>query len=132
MALPVAREPVPYLDFSPLENSLAALRAEATQFRSLSASASKLAPERKAELNAILYRAEQSLLHGTGLPRRPWYRHTVYAPGYFTGYGVKTLPGVREAIEQRNWTEAQTQIGILSKALDAYTAEVRKANGLLR
>jgi N-acetylated-alpha-linked acidic dipeptidase len=132
MALPVAREPVPYIDFSPLDNALAALRAEAVQFRSLSGSSSRLAPDRKAELNGILYRAEQSLLHGTGLPRRPWYRHTVYAPGYFTGYGVKTLPGVREAIEQRNWTEAQTQIGILSKALDAYTAEVRKANGLLR
>ena len=52
-----------------------------------------------------------------GLPKRPWYRHTIYAPGYYTGYGVKTLPGIREAIEQRNWKEAQEQIEIVSKAI---------------
>ena len=60
--------------------------------------------------NKYLYRAEQQLLNETGLPRRAWYKHTLYAPGFYTGYGVKTLPGVREAIEQRNWKEAQEQI----------------------
>jgi N-acetylated-alpha-linked acidic dipeptidase len=58
----------------------------------------------------VLYRAEQQLLSGQGLPRRPWYRNILYAPGFYTGYGVKTMPAIREAIEQRNWQEAQQQI----------------------
>jgi len=57
------------------------------------------------------------LLTKDGLPRRGWYKHAIYAPGFFTGYGVKTLPGVREAIEQRNWKEAQEQIEIAAAAV---------------
>lgn len=53
----------------------------------------------------------------TGLTRRAWYKHTLYAPGLYTGYGVKTLPGIREAIEQRNWEEAQQQIGVDAKTI---------------
>ena len=53
----------------------------------------------------------------TGLPRRSWYKHSLYAPGFYTGYGVKTMPGIREAIEQRNWKEAQEQIEVDAKAL---------------
>jgi N-acetylated-alpha-linked acidic dipeptidase len=68
-----------------------------------------------------LVQAERCLL-GPGLPGRPWYRHTIYAPGLYTGYGVKTLPGVREAIEQRQWTEAETQAQIAGDALDRLTA----------
>ena len=67
----------------------------------------------------------------SGLPRRPWYRHTIYAPGFYTGYGVKTLPGVREAIEQRNWKEAQEQIEIVTKAIENYTQEVASASKVL-
>ena len=65
-----------------------------------------------------MYQAEQQLLMPEGLPRRPWYEHAIYAPGFYTGYGVKTLPGVREAIEQRNYKEAQAQIGTLSMAIN--------------
>jgi N-acetylated-alpha-linked acidic dipeptidase len=67
----------------------------------------------------------------TGLPRRPWYRHTIYAPGYYTGYGVKTLPGIREAIEQRNWKEAQEQIEIAAQAIKRYLNEVNAATKIL-
>ena len=63
----------------------------------------------------------------SGLPRRPWFKHTIYAPGFYTGYGVKTLPGVREAIEQRNWKEAEDQIGRTARALEAYAAEIDRA-----
>jgi N-acetylated-alpha-linked acidic dipeptidase len=66
--------------------------------------------------------AEQQLLSDNGLPRRPWYRHVIYAPGFYTGYGVKTLPGIREAVEQRNWREAQEQIGIAAKVLEKFAA----------
>ena len=68
------------------------------------------------EFNKKLYRAEQQLL-GQGLPMRPWYRHVIYAPGFYTGYGVKTMPGIREAIEQKNWNLAQEQIQITAKVI---------------
>ena len=53
-----------------------------------------------------------------GLPRRPWFKHSLYAPGFYTGYGVKTVPGVREAIEQKNWAETKEQISEVAKSLD--------------
>ena len=65
---------------------------------------------RDAAANGVLLTAERALTRRTACPRRPWYRHQVYAPGFYTGYGVKTLPAVREAIEQRNWAEATAQI----------------------
>ena len=58
-------------------------------------------------------------LHEEGLPRRAWYKHLLYAPGVYTGYGVKTLPGVREAIEQKRWSEAETEIVRVAKVLAA-------------
>ena len=67
--------------------------------------------------NKALYRAEQQLMIN-GLPRREWYKHSIYAPGFYTGYGVKTMPGIREAIEQRNWKEAQEQIKIDAAAIN--------------
>jgi N-acetylated-alpha-linked acidic dipeptidase len=66
---------------------------------------------------ALAIQSERALL-GPGLPGRPWYRHTIYAPGLYTGYGVKTLPGVREGIEQRHWKEAEEQAKIVADALD--------------
>ena len=65
-------------------------------------------------------RLERALSRNEGLPGRPWYRHHVYAPGFYTGYGVKTLPGVREAIEQRKWAEANAQVVILAGVLNRY------------
>ena len=67
----------------------------------------------------------------SGLPRRSWYKHLVYAPGFYTGYGVKTLPGVREAIEGRNWMEAEEQIGVAALMMERVTDQVNKAVGLL-
>ena len=69
------------------------------------------------KLNQLLYHAEQQLLTLQGLPRRGWYRHSLYAPGFYTGYGVKTMPGIREAIEQRDWKEAQDQIFVDAAAI---------------
>jgi N-acetylated-alpha-linked acidic dipeptidase len=70
---------------------------------------------------------EQSLTRKEGLPRRPWFSHQIYAPGYYTGYGVKTLPGVREAIEQRNWKEASEQIEMVANVLEKYSDEIGRA-----
>ena len=69
-------------------------------------------------VNARLMQAERQLTDDAGLPKRPWYRHLLYAPGYYTGYAVKTMPGVREAIEQKQYAEAETEIGRVAKALE--------------
>lgn len=126
---PEKNEPVPFLDFSPLQNALASLERSAQAF-SDSTDGDYTSSNMEA-LNKILYQCEQELLVDGGLPRRPWYRHTIYAPGYYTGYGVKTLPGIREAIEQRNWDEARDQIAVASAALQAYTTRILEANQLL-
>jgi N-acetylated-alpha-linked acidic dipeptidase len=113
---PEAKEEVPFLDFSPLQNALTELKKTTDAVAQLQEKYRKESLDQSA-MNKILYQAEQRLLSETGLPRREWYKHTLYAPGFYTGYGVKTIPGVREAIEQRNWKEAKEQIGIVSEAI---------------
>ena len=74
---------------------------------------------------------ERMLTRTEGLPRRPWFRHYVYAPGFYTGYGVKTLPGVREAMEQRQWQDVPRQVEIAAEVLERYAAEIDRARALL-
>jgi N-acetylated-alpha-linked acidic dipeptidase len=124
---PKMKDVVPYLNFSDLENAVIQLKEAAEEFQKQYNRAIQLPVDKRNELNEILYKVERSLINDNGLPRRPWYKHQIYAPGYYTGYGVKTLPGIREAIEQRNWKEAQENIEIVSKTLEAYTQQVRHA-----
>ena len=77
-------------------------------------------------------KTERALTNNTGLPRRDWFKHQIYAPGFYTGYGVKTLPAIREAIEQRDWKEASEQIQIVSKTIENFAAEIDKATKLIR
>jgi N-acetylated-alpha-linked acidic dipeptidase len=114
--LPRAKGEVPKLDFSYLKSALDSLRKSADKLAANAPLTLQKGDDRD-KLNKLLFRAEQQLLTD-GLPRRPWYRHTIYAPGFYTGYGVKTLPGIREAIEQRNWTEAQQQIGVVTERIN--------------
>ncbi|MEP7253753.1 MAG: transferrin receptor-like dimerization domain-containing protein, partial [Ginsengibacter sp.] len=111
LVAPVGKSVVPYLDFSPLQNALESLKKSADSLKSVYDQNIKGNTVTEA-FNQFLYKAEQQLLTGTGLPRRTWYKHTLYAPGFYTGYGVKTMPGIREAIEQRKWEEAQQQIQV--------------------
>jgi len=128
---PAGKEPVPYLNFSNLQNAIAGLEKSAGQYAELVKSNPN--PNTNLQrLNKILYQAEQQLMINSGLPRRPWFRHSIYAPGYYTGYGVKTLPGIREAIEQRNWKEAQEQIEIVAANLSNYTKQIDQAAAILR
>ena len=110
---PEAKAEVPKLDFSLLKTALDSLKKCAGRLATTWATASQTNAGHD-KLNQLLFHAEQQLL-SDGLPRRPWYRHTIYAPGFYTGYGVKTLPGIREAIEQRNWAEAQEQIAVVAQ-----------------
>jgi len=117
---PAAKDEVPYLNFSSLQNALNRLE-HATNHLSDTLAKSKLPEDRQDAVNQALYKAEQQLLSDNGLPRRPWYRHAIYAPGFYTGYGVKTFPGIREAIEQRNWKEAQEQIEVAASVLKKFS-----------
>ena len=127
---PPERETVaPTLDFGPLEGAVARLKASAAAFDA--AAAGPIAPDRARRADSILQGAEQALLDPQGLPGRPWYRHLLYAPGLLTGYGAKTLPGVREAIESRRWAEASEFIVRTAAALDSLTAKLEAARTAL-
>lgn len=123
--VPAMESEVPFLNFAPLQNALA--RVETAVAAVDKVDATKLSPEKAASFEDALRAAEQKLLRSDGLPRRPWFRHVLHAPGFYTGYGVKTLPGVREAIEQRNWTEAETEIRALGETLNTYADWLERA-----
>jgi N-acetylated-alpha-linked acidic dipeptidase len=115
---PTIKADVPQLDFSALNKALDSLKHSAVRLNVQWQQVLQKDGDHQ-QFNEKLYQAEQQLLAPEGLPRRPWYRHTIYAPGFYTGYGVQTMPGIREAIEQRNWQEAQAQIAVDAKAITA-------------
>jgi len=127
---------VPYLDFSPLDNVLVRLeklaRAYDASLAALPGGPASLADERRDRLNGLLRGMEQALTDARGLPGRDWYRHLIYAPGLLTGYGAKTLPGVREAIEDDRWDEANRYLSITATALSGYSDRLDEAVQLLR
>jgi len=129
---PELKEDVPYLNFSSLENAMVQLKEKAEDFQKIYNNGLQMTVADQNALNDILYKAERSLIDPNGLPRRPWYKHEIYAPGYYTGYGVKTLPGIREAIEQRNWKEAQENTDIVAKAITTYNTQVEQAINVVK
>jgi N-acetylated-alpha-linked acidic dipeptidase len=133
---PKTKSPVPFLNFAPLQNAIDELKSAATEYdRTLQATVKSGRTFGSAGLiavNDVLYHSERALLNEQGLPRRPWFRHQIYAPGFYTGYGVKTLPGVREGIEQRQWEETEEQIKITADALKRYASVIRDAARLLK
>jgi N-acetylated-alpha-linked acidic dipeptidase len=128
---PQKKDEVPFLNFSSLQNAVTALEKAADQYAKLAAANTKPGTN-LANLNKLLYQAEQKLLINDGLPGRPWFRHSIYAPGLYTGYGVKTLPGIREAIEQRDWKQAQAQIENAARAIGSYTEQIDAASKILK
>jgi N-acetylated-alpha-linked acidic dipeptidase len=127
LALPRSEDEPPAVNFALLENAAAALTRAAERYRkAVDAAGSKLASNQGIVgiVNARLIQSERQLTDPRGLPRRPWYRHLLYAPGAYTGYSVKTMPGVREAIEQKQYAEAESEIGRVVAALDRETALV--------
>ncbi len=122
---------VPRLDFAPLDAALARLKTSAAAYDAAAATGPGAGPDRLARADHILQGAEQAMTDPAGLPGRPWYVHLMYAPGLLTGYGAKTLPGVREAIEGRRWAEAQDYIARTAAALDRVSAKLKGAKILL-
>jgi N-acetylated-alpha-linked acidic dipeptidase len=130
-APPPREAEVPYLNFAELDNAIEKLSLSAKSFdreyARLARSDDAGTVAARERLNAALTNLEQALTDSAGLPGREWYRHMIYAPGLHTGYGVKTLPGIREAIEERRWDEANRYIGVVSRALNAYSARLDRA-----
>ena len=110
--LPPKREQVPpFLNFAPLHNGADAITQAAQRYqKAYQAAVPRLASASLQQVNAKLIESERALTSPEGLPNRPWFKHQIYAPGFYTGYGVKTIPAVREAIEQKEWNEADQQI----------------------
>ena len=131
--VPPPVEPVPpHLNFAPLENAAEALTRSAERYRKAfdKASANSGAALARASLrdvNATLIQCERKLTSPEGLPGRPWFKHQIYAPGFYTGYGVKTIPAVREAIEQKKWKEADDALVEVGKILEGESALINSA-----
>ncbi|MGH9819288.1 MAG: transferrin receptor-like dimerization domain-containing protein, partial [Pyrinomonadaceae bacterium] len=124
--VPAPKDDVPYLNFAPLQNAIVILNESVKNYQKVS-SGKQLSPQAQASLDEILFKSERALTRNAGLPRRDWFKHQIYAPGYYTGYGVKTLPAIREAIEQRDWKEASEQIVIVSSVIENFAGEIDKA-----
>src|SRR5215470_12307925 len=128
---PAREEVPPHLNFAPLENAVEMLTHSAERYQKALAQKQSGLSDMQAEtlraLNAKLIESERRLTNDDGLPRRPWYKHLLYAPGIYSGYGVKTVPGVREAIEQKRYGEAETEIVRVAKALEAEAALIDSA-----
>ena len=124
----------PAIDLGPLRSSLDRLEKAAVAYNkaAMSERATALPQDKLAELNRLLYTSERAFRHDAGLPRRPWFKHLAYAPGFYTGYGVKTLPGIREGIEQRQWDEARAFVPIVAKAIETLSAQVDRARAIIK
>jgi N-acetylated-alpha-linked acidic dipeptidase len=125
LSTPAAREAVPFVNFAPLQNAVARMERSAAAYKRM-ASEETLGPAERDARNAALIALERKLTRPEGLPGRPWFTHQVYAPGLYTGYGVKTLPAVREALERRQWAQAGQQVEVVARTLDAFSAELER------
>jgi N-acetylated-alpha-linked acidic dipeptidase len=125
--VPPARENVPpFLNFAPLQNGATRLKSATSRFET-AYDVSALDSAAVDRLNALLLRAEHAVAPAEGLPRRPWYRQLISAPGWYTGYAAKTMPGVREAIEAKRWSEAESEAERLGRALEQEAAVLDEA-----
>jgi N-acetylated-alpha-linked acidic dipeptidase len=130
---PLALKKVPAFDFAPLDDAVATLKKSATAYDSaVAARGTQLSSASRARLLDLMQSLDQSLLLGQGLPGRPWYKNALYAPGRFTGYGAKTMPGIREAIEDERLDDVPKYIGLTADVLKAYAARLDQATALLK
>ncbi|HEY2234578.1 MAG TPA: transferrin receptor-like dimerization domain-containing protein, partial [Candidatus Angelobacter sp.] len=125
---PPKEEVPPFLNFAPLDNAQNALDRSSQRYsKALNAFNNAGSPQQLQALNAKLIQTERKLTNPDGLPRRPWFKHLIYAPGFYTGYGAKTLPGVREGIEEKRYQEADKEIVRAAKALQDYADAIDSA-----
>ena len=127
---------VPEIDLAPLDKAAKRLKRSAQAYeKAYAAQAARgfqMPAERRRDANALMGRMEQALGDPEGLPGRAWFKHMIYAPGMLTGYGVKTVPGVREAIEARRWQEADRYAVVTAGVIDGYRMQLDKLTALLK
>jgi len=128
--IPASEDVPPAINFAPLENAVSALSRAADRYKTAAAKPVADAAAVRA-VNARLIQAERQFIDEGGLPRRPWYRHLLYAPGFYTGYGVKTMPGVREGIEQKRYDEAEKEAARLAAAVSREATLINDAAAAL-
>jgi len=132
-ANPTPLQEVPKFDFAPLDQAEAKLKASAKAYDdALAANGARLSAADRTRLLGLMQSIGQTLLLEKGLPFRDWYKNSIYAPGRFTGYGAKTLPGVREAIEEERWADATQYIGLTAGTINAYAARLDEATAVLK
>ena len=117
------------MDFSALDASIASLSKAAAKYNEARLAMTSTSPEKLKAINAEITLAERKFLYEKGLPRRPWTQNILYAPGWFTGYGVKTMPGIREGIEDGRYPEAVEQMAIVANAIQNEATLVDKIAG---
>jgi len=127
-SVPPPREEIPpFLNFAPLQNAVDSLGRSAERYDKAAARLKGKEPLSIATVNAKLIQTERRLLNPEGLPGRPWFKHQIYAPGFFTGYGVKTIPAVREAIEQKQWNLAEAEITKVAAVIEGEASVIDAA-----
>ena len=129
---PDREDPPPYLNFAPLDNAADKLTRSAAHYqkalaKAQASGAAGLAHASLQQVNQTLIESERRLTRPEGLPGRPWFQHQIYAPGFYTGYDVKTLPAVREAMEQKKWQDADAALAEIGQVLDAESALIQRA-----
>ena len=121
----------PYLNFAPLKNGVESLKRSSERYQAAYAkwekSGTDLPPDVAAALNADLLKIQRAFLTERGLPERPWFKHQVYAPGAYTGYGAKPIAAVREYMDQEKWKEAEGQVPIVGQVLENVAAAINHA-----
>jgi N-acetylated-alpha-linked acidic dipeptidase len=135
VAPPARDSDVPAIDLAPLDQAAKKLAQSAQAYHvayaKRAAAGLTMPAAQLQQVNALMARMEQALTDADGLPGRAWFKHMIYAPGMLTGYGVKTVPGVREAIEGRRWAEADRYAAITAHVLDGYRAQLDRLTALL-
>ena len=132
---PKKKDRVPFINFAPLQNAVSVLSASTKNYtkalNDLGDASITGAGKQISGLNDVLTKAERSLTRKEGLPGRPWYVHEIYAPGMYTGYGVKTLPAIRESIELRQWRHVEEEVGVVADVLLAYAHTIDRATAII-
>jgi N-acetylated-alpha-linked acidic dipeptidase len=130
--VPAALDPVPHIEVASLENAVDHLKRSSNAYdEALAKNSSHLSPTQLARVQLLMLDIDQTLAPAVGLPGRTWNKNLVYAPGRDTGYEAKTLPGVREAIEERRWSDAPRYAELTANALNAYSDRLDQVTSIL-